>query len=288
MNHETVDARFDGVARLYGRDALAVLQRKAVAVIGLGGVGSWVAEALARTGVGRLVLMDLDDVCVGNTNRQAHAVQSNIGRSKVEATAERVKAINPAAGIEELHAFLGEATLDRLWDTQPDLVIDAIDRASTKALLIDAAKRVGVPIVTVGGAGGRVDPTRVQTVDLTRAFNDTLLATTRKQLRQKHGFERNVRKKFGVPCVFSPELPRPPEVETCEPIDVASGPKRLDCATGYGSSVMVTGVFAFQAAAAAVDLLIASGCDHASEHQLAKASTSGGGKGKEKGGNDVD
>ncbi|MEM8783260.1 MAG: tRNA threonylcarbamoyladenosine dehydratase [Planctomycetota bacterium] len=247
--------RFSGVGRLYGDAALDRFASATVAVVGVGGVGSWVAEALTRSGVGsgsgRLVLMDLDDVCVTNTNRQVQAVAEAVGRPKVEALAERMHAIAPENSVQAVSAFFGPNTAEALWATRPDVVVDAVDRAGTKALLIAQARERGVPIVTVGGAGGRVDPGAARTCDVTRAYDDSLLAATRKRLRQLYGFERNPRKKWGVPCVFSPEPPREPDPGEAG----ADGPKRLDCATGYGSSVVVTGTFAFHATAVVLGLL---------------------------------
>ncbi|MEM1446062.1 MAG: tRNA threonylcarbamoyladenosine dehydratase [Planctomycetota bacterium] len=251
--------RFSGVARLYGEAALERIAFAKVAIVGVGGVGSWVAEALVRSGVGSgggsLALVDLDDVCVTNTNRQVQAVADTVGWPKVEALADRLRAIAPETRVDTVAAFFGPKTADAFWASEPNVVVDAVDRAGTKALLIAQARERGVPIVTVGGAGGRRDPGAVRTCDLTRAFDDSLLAATRKRLRQLHGFERNPRKKFGVSCVFSPEPAR--RSEDCDA--EASGPVRLDCATGYGSSVVVTGTFAFHAAGLVLDMLRANG-----------------------------
>lgn len=254
--------RFSGVERLYGPAALERFASANVAIVGVGGVGSWVAEALVRSGVGsgagRLTLMDLDDVCVTNTNRQVQAVAEAVGRPKAEALADRLRAIAPEARVDPEPAFFGPRTCEAFWQAEPDVVVDAVDRAGTKALLIAQARERGVPVVTVGGAGGRVDPGQVKTADLTRAYDDALLAATRKRLRQLYGFERDPRKKFRVPCVFSPEPAESPEV--CgDDGDSVDGPKRLDCATGYGSSVVVTGTFAFHATALVLGLLCDGG-----------------------------
>ncbi len=247
--------RFTGTARLYGEAALQRFAAATVAVVGVGGVGSWIAEALVRSGVGSgggaVVLMDLDDVCVTNTNRQVQATAGNVGRPKVDALRDRLHAISPASRVEALPAFFGPRTVDMLWDARPGVVVDAVDRAGTKSLLIAQALERGVPVVTIGGAGGRRDPGRVQTADIAKAYDDSLLAATRKRLRQQHGFSRNPRMKFGVPCVFSPEPVQAPPT-FC---DAGASPKRLDCATGYGSSVVVTGTFAFHASALVLALL---------------------------------
>jgi tRNA A37 threonylcarbamoyladenosine dehydratase len=245
------DPAFAGVERLYGAEATAAFGAATVAVIGLGGVGSWAAEALVRTGVGTgggaMVLMDLDDVCVTNTNRQVQATAETVGHPKTEALATRLRAIREDLTVHAVDAFYVLNTRDRLWDRKIDVVVDAVDRAGTKALLIDDARQAGAAVVSVGGAGGRIDPARVQTADLTRAYDDTLLAATRKRLRQLYGYPRNprnLRKRWGVPCVFSPEPMRPPRG-----VSNAEGPRRLDCGTGYGSSVVVTATFGLHAAA---------------------------------------
>ena len=199
------DQRFGGIARLYGSDGLARLQAAHVAVVGIGGVGSWVAEALARSGVGELSLFDLDDVCITNTNRQVHALQGAVGRAKVEVMAERIHAINPACRVHAVADFVTRDNLAELITPQLDMVIDCIDSVAAKAALIAWCKRRKIAIVTTGGAGGQIDPTRVQVVDLNKTFNDPLAAKVRSTLRRDYGFSRTPGKHYSVPCVFSSE-----------------------------------------------------------------------------------
>lgn len=251
------DERLAGIARLYGRDALARLRRARVCVIGLGGVGSWTVEALARTGVGSLTLVDPDDVCVSNTNRQLHAHAPNIGRPKTQVLAERVHAIHPETHVECVQDFFSTSTAQQVLAPGYDVVVDAIDQFKNKVLLVGACREREQKLVVVGSAGGRRDPTRIQRADLTRAKNDKLLAMLRKRLRQKHGFPRTGAWK--MPCVFSDELPFFPTPEGGVCREKPEGDSvRLDCAGGYGAATFVTGAFGFVAAAAVTELIVSS------------------------------
>ena len=245
-----IDPRFGGIARLYGREGLERLRNASVAVIGLGGVGSWAAEALARTGVGRLVLVDLDDICVTNVNRQSHALDGTIGRTKVEVVAERVRAINPLCVIDARHAFLTEENAGELLDPALAGVFDAIDSLKHKQVICDLCAQRKIPVITAGGAAGRVDPTQVRIADLGATHSDPLLARLRKKLRQWHGFTREEGGFFGVAAVFSAEpirFPHPDGSVCAEKPEDAN--LRLDCASGLGSSTFVTGAFGFAGAA---------------------------------------
>ena len=251
--HLPIDTeRFGGLGRLYGRAALERLARAHVAVVGVGGVGSWTVEALARSGVGRLTLIDMDDVCITNTNRQLPAVEGEIGRPKVEVLAERVRLIYPGCAVEAVSEFFLESSADRLSkpDGQPyDWVVDAVDRMSIKALLIHKACERNISVLTVGGAGGRRDPTQVRCGDLGSAGGDVLLKQVRRDLRRRHGWERGAGKDFGVPAVYSAE----PQVFPQSDGTVCATPEagenlRMDCASGYGAACFVTGAFGFAAA----------------------------------------
>jgi tRNA A37 threonylcarbamoyladenosine dehydratase len=175
--------RFAGIDRLYGAGALARFAQCHVAVVGLGGVGSWLVEALARSGVGRLTLIDADDLCVSNTNRQLPALQGQYGRSKAEAMAERCRAINPRIAVDAVQSFLTPSNLEELLGRDHDLVIDACDSFRTKVEAIAWCRRRKRPILTVGAAGGRLDPTLVRVRDLSRTEHDAMLALIRKKLR---------------------------------------------------------------------------------------------------------
>ncbi len=251
--------RFGGIARLYGQDALARLAAVHVCVVGIGGVGSWAAEALARSGVGRITLIDLDDICVTNTNRQIHALDGNFGRPKVQVMAERLIAINPACVVHSIEEFVSRDNLRTLVTRELDFVIDAIDVAGTKAALIYHCKREKIPIITTGAAGGQVDPTQVRVVDLNRTENDPLAAKVRSILRRHYGWSRNPQRHYSVPCVYSLEQLRYPTAAggvSCEK-SWADGAKRLDCDSGFGACMTVTATFALVAVSRVLERLAA-------------------------------
>jgi len=242
------ERRFGGVERLYGTGALARATAAHVVVVGIGGVGSWAVEALARSGIGRLTLIDLDHLAESNINRQVHALGSTLGAAKVLAMRERVAAINPACVVDPVEEFVDERNPPALI-AACDAVIDAIDHVRAKAALIAHCRRAGIRIVTTGAAGGRTDPTRIEVIDLARTTQDALASKVRALLRKDYGFSREPKRKFGVDCVFSPEQARrPASADSClvdEGFEAGAG---LNCA-GYGSSVAVTASFGFAAAA---------------------------------------
>lgn len=246
--------RFGGVARLYGQQALERFQQASVAVIGIGGVGSWAAEALARSAVGRITLIDLDMVAESNVNRQVHALDNAFGKAKTTAMAERIQAINPACVITEIEDFVTLDNIDSLLGGGFDCIVDAIDQVRIKTAIIAWCHQHCVPVVTAGGAGGQADPTRIEVADLSRTVQDPLLAKVRSQLRKNHGFPRDPKRKFGIPAVYSSEPVRYPESgASCDAAPSLTG---LNCA-GYGSSVCVTAPFGFVAAAEALRQLAA-------------------------------
>jgi tRNA A37 threonylcarbamoyladenosine dehydratase len=234
------EARFGGIQRLYGNAGIERLRAAHVAVIGVGGVGSWTVEALTRSGIGRLTLIDADEVCVSNVNRQLPALDGEIGAAKVEALAKRMLAINPEIVLEAKQEFFTAETADALLSERFDYVVDAIDTLANKALLISECRKRALPVITSGGAGGKKDGTAVRVADLAQASHDPLLQKLRKKLRAEFGFSADPRIRFGVPAVYSPETPTPPE--SCE------AGLRMDCNSGYGAVTFVTGVFGFAAA----------------------------------------
>ncbi|MBL8446761.1 MAG: tRNA threonylcarbamoyladenosine dehydratase [Zoogloeaceae bacterium] len=246
--------RFGGVARLYGLDGLARLQAAHVAVVGIGGVGSWAAEALARSGVGRLTLIDLDHVAESNLNRQAHALEATLGQAKVLAMAERIAGINPECRVTPIDDFVTPDNVADLLAAGLDGVVDAIDQLRAKVAMIAHGCRLGVPLIVAGAAGGQTDPTRIRVDDLARTIQDPLLAKVRSRLRKEHGFPRDPKKRFGVEAVYSMEPLRYPEA-SCE---AGAGPAGLSCA-GFGSSMAVTAGFGLAAAARLIDTLVRGG-----------------------------
>jgi tRNA A37 threonylcarbamoyladenosine dehydratase len=245
---------------LYGRGAVEHLAGRRVAVIGLGGVGSWAAEALARTAVGKLTLIDADDLCISNTNRQLPAVAGQYGRNKVEAMAERCRAINPTIEVEPVEAFLTPSNLDDLLDRGHDLVLDACDSFRSKVVAIAWCRRRKQPIVTVGSAGGRTDPTQVRVRDLSRTEHDAMLSLIRKKLRSEFNFPRNADRYFGVSAVYSLENVRYPQVDgsVCgvRPQLDKDAALKLDCGAGLGAATHVTGAFAFAAVGKVLEILL--------------------------------
>ena len=246
MSEGSIDysRRFGGLKRLYGAAALARFEAAHVCVVGIGGVGSWAAEALARSAIGSITLIDLDMVAESNVNRQVHALGDNFGKAKVDAMAERILAINPGCRVRTIEDFVGADNLDQMFDKDFDYVIDAIDQVRTKAAMIAWCSIHGLPLITSGGAGGQIDPTRIEIADLARTIQDPLLSKVRSILRKEYGFTRDPRKKFGIPAVFSSEPLRYPENAACEDVPSVSG---LNC-TGFGSVVSVTAAFGLFAA----------------------------------------
>lgn len=247
--------RFGGIGRLYGEAALHALVQAHMVVVGLGGVGSWAAEALARSGVGEITLIEMDEVCITNTNRQIHALAGNVGKSKLQVIAERLRSINPEIKLHCIEDFLDGHNLTALIGPQHNVVVDAMDAAITKGALVAYCSVRKIRLVTVGSSGGKTDPTRIQIADLGRTEGDPLLAKIRTQLYRRHGFARDERRKFRVDAVFSPEqmvYPKP-DGSVCMEKQAMQDGVRLDCAGGFGSSVMITGAFGFAAAARAVE-----------------------------------
>ncbi len=250
--------RFSGTARLYGTAGLERLRRAHVCVVGIGGVGSWAAEALARTAVGTITLIDLDDLCVTNTNRQIHALHGTVGESKVEVMAARIREINPDVDCRPVEEFVAEDNLAQLLDCGFDYVIDAIDNVKAKAAMIAFCRRRKIPVICVGGAGGQVDPTQIQVADLSRTYQDPLAAKVRSDLRRFYGFSKNPKRRFDVPCVFSTEQLRYPQADgsVCQQkMASAEGAMRLDCDSGFGAATCVTATFGFVAVARVVERL---------------------------------
>ena len=202
--------RFDRTARLVGDEAMARLLRAHVIVFGVGGVGSFCIEGLVRSGVGRLTIVDFDDVCVTNTNRQLHTLKGNVGRTKVEVMAERARLINPRVRVETREAFYNVDTADELLPEglRPDFVVDAIDNITAKVHLLDRLKRRGIPCVSSMGAAAKTDPTKIQVADLKDSFNDPFARDIRGILRKKYGWDMS--DGTGLPVVFSTERPIKP------------------------------------------------------------------------------
>ena len=250
--------RFSGIARLYGNQALAALAASHFVVLGIGGVGTWAAEALVRSGVGKLTLVDLDDICVSNSNRQIHTLSHTIGQMKTHVMAERLTAINPELEVIEVADFIHSNNVNKIIQDSHSAILDAIDSTKSKAALIAHCKRRKLPLVTVGSAGGKRDPRAITSADLTRTTNDPLLAKVRNTLRREYGFSRNTKRVFSVEAIYSTEQMIYPDGqgETCHSAAGLGGATRLDCSGGFGAATMVTGSFGFVAASRLIDIYL--------------------------------
>lgn len=256
MTSPDYEQRFGGIRRLYGDRAYALLPSLHFCVIGLGGVGSWSAEALARSGVGRITLIDFDDIALSNTNRQIQARSDTIGHKKIQVLAERIQQINPDCDCRLIDDFITAENIPThlALEHQYDYVIDAIDSIKFKAAMIYYCRRNKIQIITTGGAGGLTDPTQVMIKDLSRTYNDALAAKVRSALRDHHNFSRNTQRYFGVECVFSSQQPVYPKADgsvSHEKPGVHG--VHLDCRFGYGSISFVTATFGMVAAGRALD-----------------------------------
>lgn len=225
------DRRFNGTRRVYGDRAFALYENAHVLVAGAGGVGSWAIEALARTGIGRLTLVDLDVLVPSNVNRQLPALDGTFGRNKIDVLGERARAINPRLDLRLVDDFLTWENLPQLMADTPHLVLDCTDDVQAKISQILWCRRRRIPLVVCGAAGGKQDATQLRVSDLAHTERDPLIAKIRRQLRHDYKFPTNPKEKFGIACVYSNEALTLPEGASCD--------ANLNCA-GYGSAVAVT------------------------------------------------
>ena len=251
----TIHRRWDRLVRLVGNDGVRRLLGSHVTIIGLGGVGSYVAESLARSAVGRMTLVDFDDVCLTNVNRQLQALPGTVGQSKARLLAERVKAIHPESWVDPIQAFFTADTADAILTPRPAFVVDAIDNVTSKVLLLETCLNQNIPVISITGAGARLDPTQVRIADLAQTRVDPLARVLRKELSQR-GFGTSG--SFGLPVVYSEETIREPEVPEW---DVENGfqcicPHRADSPHAcekrrviYGTASFLTAAFAMAASA---------------------------------------
>ncbi len=250
---------FDGVERLYGVEDYTAIRKAHICVVGIGGVGTWVAEALARSGVGQITLIDMDDVAESNINRQLVALLSTVDHAKINVMAARINDINPHCKVNLIEEFVGESNLQACLDQGYDYVIDACDSIKAKAMMVSWCKRRRLPIIVIGGAGGQRDPSQVKIVDLAMTRVDPLAAKLRSVLRSQYGFSKNLKSRFRIDCVCSSEqlhYPQPDgSVDWAKSANVAGA--KMDCSRGFGAVSFVTGTFAFIAVARVLDKIIA-------------------------------
>ena len=260
MDKAPVNEGFRGIDRLYGVGSVARLGEAHIGVIGIGGVGSWVVEALARSGIGKLTLIDADEVCVSNTNRQLHALDGQFGKAKVAVMAERARAIHPGIDIDAIEQFLTPSNISTLLDRGYSLVIDCCDAFRTKVETIAWCRRRKLPLITCGSAGGRTDPTLIAVRDLAKTEHDAMLALVRKKLREEFNFPRGPKRYFGVQAVYSRENVRYPQADgsVCGLRPEQGETLKLDCGGGLGAATHVTAAFAFAAVSRALAKLLAA------------------------------
>lgn len=251
----TLHRRFDRMGRLVGDDMMKKLFNSHVMIIGLGGVGSWAAESLARSGIGKLTIIDFDEICITNANRQLHALQGLVGQKKAVVMGERLKKINPQAIVEVITKFYNKDTSEEILALKPDFIVDAIDNLTAKTFLLNECKTQKINVITSGGASAKMDPTMIKIKDLANTVMDPLAHSVRKILRQEYNFPR--KGEFGIACVFSDEVPMEP-VEL--KYDLGLG-FRCVCPQGeidphscmhrsviYGNASFITGAFGLAAA----------------------------------------
>jgi len=246
---------FGGLSRLFGQQAMQHLNNAHFCIVGIGGVGSWCAEAAARSGIGNITLIDHDDIELSNINRQIHTTIDTCGQSKVAAMKQRILQINPNCRCHAVDDLVTHANLDQFNFKQFDFVIDAIDHVTYKTSLIHYCRRNKVPLIVTGGAGGLTDPSQITYSDLTKTFNDPLLAKVRLSLRQQYHYSRNPKRSYGIDCVYSTQQSLYPTqgggISYEKP--TMDSAKTLDCATGLGSCIAITGSFGFSALARAIE-----------------------------------
>jgi tRNA A37 threonylcarbamoyladenosine dehydratase len=265
------ERRFGGVSRLYGTAGLTKLQAAHACVIGIGGVGSWAVEALARSAVGTITLIDLDNIAESNVNRQIHALEGEFGKAKVSAMAQRIRAINPTCKVHEIEDFVTPENIANMLNKGFDVVLDAIDDVKAKVAIATYCRANKIALITTGGAGGRLDANKIKLADLSAVQGDKLLAKVRNLLRRDFSFPKasNTKKsaKFGILAVYSDEQTLKPDVINLKKdalqanIHAGAGDAQntsisgLNCA-GYGSSVCVTAPFGFVAASLVIQQLL--------------------------------
>lgn len=259
-----VERRFGGLNRLFGEGSVTKLQDIHMMVAGIGGVGSWCVEALARSGIGQITLIDMDHISESNINRQLPALSSTLGQSKIEAMRQRIADINPFCRVHLIDDFIGPDNVETLLETRPHVLIDCTDQSEAKIAMILAAKKAKIKLYVCGAAGGKHNPLALKRGDLSQSTHDAMLAKLRARLRKMHGFARpkadRLKKasaripKMGVEVFWLEEPAIMPNAWQTQ--DINHVPQGLSCA-GYGSSVTVTAPMGFAVAQAAIDYVLA-------------------------------
>jgi tRNA A37 threonylcarbamoyladenosine dehydratase len=256
---DSYQQRFSGIGRVYGQRALRLFHDSHICVVGIGGVGSWAAEALARSGIGRITLIDMDDICVTNINRQIPALSSTVGQLKTEVMAERIRQINPDCRVDCIDDFITPDNIADYISARFDYVIDAIDSVRPKAALLAFCRRNKISVISTGGAGGQMDPSQIQVADLAKTIQDPLAAKLRERLKSEYNIAKNSKGKLAIDCVFSTEQLTYPQADgsVCHVKQNADGVLKMDCSAGFGAVTMVTASFGFIAVSHALKKMIA-------------------------------
>jgi tRNA A37 threonylcarbamoyladenosine dehydratase len=252
--------RFGGLIRLYGTQACYKLLHSHILVIGIGGVGSWISEALVRSGVGTITLIDLDDICITNSNRQVHTTCHTIGQTKTSIMAKRLKDINPEVVVHCIEDFIDKSNIEKYIQANFSLVLDAIDNAIDKTEIIAYCKKNNLSVITIGSSGGKKDPSKITYADLTKTPGDPMFLKIRNNLRRKHGFSRDPKQCFNIEAIYSTEPMIYPDNkgETSTSKEWIESGEKLDCGSGYGASTMITASFGLLAASRAIECVINS------------------------------
>lgn len=244
--------RFNGIASLLGESEFDIIKNSHVLIIGLGGVGTWCVESIARLGVNRITLVDLDDICVSNTNRQLHAMDGLYGQMKADALAERIKKINPECEVKCHYCFFNEKNMEKIFAESPSIIIDTIDAPREKALLINECYKRQLKIVSAGAIGGKIDPTKIEVAELSKTKQDMLYRKVRQELKKNHRYPLG-HSRAKVQCVYSPEPSK--KIKKCD-VDVTSKALKLDCNGGLGTATYMTGTVGFFLSHLAVKALL--------------------------------
>ncbi len=246
------DQRFNGIASLLGESEANIVKNSHFLIIGLGGVGTWCVESIARLGANQITLVDLDDICVSNTNRQIHALDGSYGQMKADALAERISKINPDCKVNVHLCFFNEKNMEKIFAEKPSIIIDTIDAPREKALLINECFKRDVKVVSSGAIGGKTDPTMITVAELSKTKQDMLYRKVRQELKKKHLYPLG-RSKAKVQCVYSPEPSK--KIQKCD-IDQTSKALKLDCNGGLGTATYMTGTVGFLLSHVAVKELL--------------------------------
>jgi tRNA A37 threonylcarbamoyladenosine dehydratase len=232
---------FEGIENLYSKQGLKNISNCHFLVVGIGGVGSWICESLARSGALKITIVDMDSICVSNINRQIHSLTTTVGESKTSSMASRLKLINPQIEVIEIFDFFTSSTAAEILDIKYDYVFDAIDSLKSKCVLINECKKRDQRVITIGAAGGKRNSSLITVKDLNRTDNDKLLSSMRKELKRDFGFWKFHDHPYRIAAVFSPELAKFSEFDDSKLSDKSIS----NCQTAYGSASFVTGTFAF-------------------------------------------